>query len=83
MVMEVVAEELDVADGAGGDGGASKVAGEENEGDIAHVLGAVEALHIADLERRVTIRVEDLRCVLDVREATGIDKFLRRYEIEA
>lgn len=50
--------------------------GLRTEGDIADVLGVLEADGIADLERRLLGAEEHLRRGLYVRLAAGIDEFL-------
>lgn len=46
------------------------------KGDVAHVLGLGEAGDVADLARRFTVGVEDLRRSLDRRSPSSIDEFL-------
>lgn len=46
------------------------------ERDVAGALGHVEALEVADLERRLAVRVEDLGRRLAARAAARVDKLL-------
>ena len=78
VVMEVVAEELDVRDRLRGDVRVREVAGEEDEGDVADVLGGRGQGEVPDLQGRLAVRVEDLGRGLDGGEAAGVDEFLVR-----
>ena len=66
MVVEVVAEELDMRDRRIRDERVREVAGEEDEGDVADVLGVVETGEVPDFERGCAGRVEHLWCALDL-----------------
>jgi hypothetical protein len=43
MIMEVISEELDQGDGSGGYCRVCEVSREKHEGNIAHVVGALES----------------------------------------
>ena len=76
VVVQVVAEVLDVADRRGGDVGLGEVPGEEDEGDVADVVRLDEVGEVPQLEGRVARGVEDLGRALDGGEAAGVDEFL-------
>lgn len=77
MVVEVVAEELDVRDRQRRNLRLREVAREEDEGDIADVFGVVEPLQVSDLERRLARGVEDLRRSLNRGQSPSIDELLQ------
>lgn len=77
VVVEVVAEELNVRDRQCRDLRLREVAREEDEGDIADVFGVVQPLQVSDLERRFARGVEDLRRSLDCGQSPGIDELLQ------
>lgn len=57
MIVEVVAEELDVRDGGRCDGGVGEMAREKDEGDITNVFRIAETGKVAYLEGRVAVGV--------------------------
>ena len=67
MVVEVVAEKLDVCNGRIRDDAIGEVAGEEDESDITDVFRVIQSWQMSDLERWVTGGVENLRSALDGR----------------
>jgi hypothetical protein len=66
MIVEIVAEELDVRNCASGDVGIGKVAREENECDITDVFRIFQTWDLPDFERRIAVCEEHLRCVLNL-----------------
>ena len=64
--MEIVAEELDVRNGASGDVGIGKMAREKDEGNIADVFRVFQTRNLPDFERGFAVREEYLRCVLNL-----------------
>ena len=77
VVVQVVAEVLDVADGPVRDLGIGEVSREEDEGHVADVVCLDQTGEVAKLERGVAGRVEDLGRALDGGEAPRVDEFLR------
>ena len=77
VVVEVVAEELDVRDRLRGNVRVREVAREEDEGDVADVLGGRGQGEVPDLQGRLAVGVEDLGRGLDGGEPAGVDEFLR------
>jgi len=57
VIVEVVAEELDVRDGGRCDGGIGEMAREKDEGDISNVFRIAETRQVANLEGRFTVGV--------------------------
>ena len=76
VIMEVVAEELDVRDRARRDERVRKVAREEHERHVADVLRVLQPGQVPDLERRRARRVQHLRRALDRRQPPRVDEFL-------
>ena len=76
MVVQVVAEELNVRDRGVCDERIGEMAREQNEGHVANVLGVVEPRYMTDFQWRFTRRVEYLRCGLNGGQSTGIHKLL-------
>lgn len=76
VVMEIVAEELDVGDRARRNGRLCEMAREEYESYISNVFSVAEAWYVANFERRFTRGVEDLRRVLDCWLSSRVHKFL-------
>ena len=67
VVVEVVAEKLDVCNGRIRDDAIGEVAGEEDESDITDVFRVIQSWQMSNLERWVTGGVENLRSTLDGR----------------
>ena len=78
VVVQVVAEVLDVADRCVCDVGVGEVAREEDEGHVADVVCLDEAGEVTKFEGRVASCVEDLRGGLDCGQASRINEFLER-----
>ena len=76
MVVQVVAEELNVRDRGVCDERIGEVAREQNEGHVANVVTGIEVWDMPDLERRFLARVEHLWCRLNLRSFTSINEFL-------
>lgn len=76
MIVEVVTEVLDVADGRLRNSGVREMTREQDEGHIADILGLSQVGQMLKFQRGVPSCVEDLRRALDGRETSGIDKFL-------
>ena len=77
VVVQVVTEELNMANCAGGDIHVCKMTREEDKCYIANIFRVNEAGDMANLQRRITRGVQYLRCTLDCRQSSGIDEFLR------
>lgn len=77
MVVQVIAEQLNMTDGGGSDIGGGKMAREEDKGDVANIFRIDETWKMTNLKRRLMCGVEHLRSALDGRQATSIDKFLQ------
>jgi hypothetical protein len=80
VVVKIVAEQLYVGDGAGGDGGVVEVAREENEGDVSDIVCLTKARHASDLQRWVSVGVENLGSVLNRWQPASINEFLSTHE---
>jgi hypothetical protein len=78
VVVEVVAEELDVGNGGRGNGRIAKVAGEQNEGHIADIISNAQAGDVSDFKRRIPARVKYLGRVLNGGLPPSIHKFLNQ-----
>ena len=55
VIMKIVAEELNVRDGARRDSGIREMAREENKGDVADVFSITEARKMSNLKGRVAV----------------------------
>jgi hypothetical protein len=75
--MEVIAELHEAGDGLPAAVGRVEVAGEEDKGDVAHILGRREVGQVPDLEGRLPERVDDLGRGLDGWQFSGVCEFLR------
>jgi len=76
MIMEVIAEQLDVRDGPSRNIGVGEVARKENKGHVADIIRVSETRDVSDFERRVPVCEENLGRILDLRQSACIDKFL-------
>lgn len=76
VVVEVIAEVLDVADGRFGDGGVGEVTGEKNKCHVANILGLCKTREVAEFQGRVPGGVEDLWRALDRGQTSCVNKFL-------
>lgn len=76
VVVEVVAEQLDVRDRVIRHIRLRKVARKEHKSDISNVFGIPQPWHVSDLERRIAISVEYLGSVLDAGLTSSIYEFL-------
>lgn len=76
VIVEVVAEELYVGDGCSSDDAIVKMTGEKDEGNISNIVGVPKTRNVANFEGWVTVRVKDLRRVLDSRLPSCVDEFL-------
>ncbi len=76
MVMEIVAEELDVGDRRIRDDCVSEMAGKEDEGDIADGVGIVQPRQVSDFKRGLARGIEDLRSALDCGQPPSVHKLL-------
>lgn len=52
------------------------MAREKDEGHVANIIGSAETRKMSNLEWGVSVRVKDLRGILDRRLASSIYKFL-------
>jgi hypothetical protein len=77
VVVQVVSEVLDVADGGFRNGRVGEMTREQDEGDITNIFGLGQVREVAEFQRGVTSCVQDLWCALDVRETSGVNEFLR------
>jgi len=75
VIVEIITEQLDVRDGPWGIGG-SEVSREEDKCDITSVFSVAEIGQMTDFQWRVSVRVQDLRSILDSRLSTSIHEFL-------
>lgn len=76
VVVEVIAEVLDVADGRFGDDGVGEVTGEKNKCHVANILGLCKTREMAEFQGRVPGGVEDLWRALDRGQTSCVNKFL-------
>lgn len=76
MIVEKIAEELDVRDGSSRNVGIGKVPREENKGHVADVIRVPETRDMSNLQWRVPVRKKDLRRILDLGQPTRIHEFL-------
>lgn len=65
MVVQIVTEQLDVADRRFGDRGVGEVPREEDEGDVADILRVDQPSDVSDLKRGIASSVEYLWSALD------------------
>ena len=79
MVVQVVAEQLDVRNRRGTHVWVLKVPREQHKRDETRIIGARQTGHLTDLERRLAVRVQHLRRILDRRLSASIDEFLKKY----
>lgn len=77
MVVQVVAEILDVTDGRICDCLIGEVAREQDESDIADVIGLCQTGEMTKLKGWVSGGIQNLRGALNCREASGVDEFLQ------
>src|ERR1700733_849240 len=76
MIMEVMAEHLDVRDGPSRNIGVGEVARKENKGHVADIIRVSETRDVSYFERRVPVCEENLGRILYLRQSARIHKFL-------
>lgn len=79
MVVQVIAEELDTVDSRKSLGWICKVTREEDESDIAPIFAVLESREVSDFERRLAVRVHDLRSILKTVQPSSIHEFLQEH----
>lgn len=80
--MQVVAEQLDVRNRRGTHVWVLKVPREQHKRDETRIVGARQTGHLTDLERRLAVRVQHLRRILDRRLTARVDKLLEKHFAE-
>jgi hypothetical protein len=76
MIVKIITEELDVRDGPSRNVEIGEVTWVEYKGHVADVIRGSETRHLPDLQRRIPVCEENLRCILYLWQPTGIYEFL-------
>lgn len=76
VIVQIISEQLDVGDGGRRHIQVGEVSGEQHERHVTDIFRRLEPRNTTQLQRRIAIRVEHLRGVLNGRQATSINEFL-------
>lgn len=76
VIVQIIAEQLNMGDGGRRHIRIGEVSGKQYKRHVADVFRRLEPRNASQLQRRIAVRVEDLRGILDGRQATSINEFL-------
>lgn len=76
VIVQIIAEQLNMGDGGRCHIWVGEVSGEQHERHVANVLGRFESWDAPEFQWRIAISVKHLRRVLDGRKPASVNEFL-------